>query len=328
MSSAVAPSGPAAGSSVVSSSVGAGQFTNPVYPDDFPDPSVIAVDGTFHAFGTQGGGDNVQTLTSPDLVQWTKGEDALPQVGAWASAGSTWAPEVIAVEGRYVMFYVARDTASDRQCIGRAESAGPAGPFTDHATSPFVCQPELGGSIDPNPVLDSDGKLYLYWKNDGNCCQQKVQLWAGRLSRDATAVDGAPTPLLTNTKAWQGDLIEAPEVLEHGATHLLFYSANTYASQAYAIGYATCTGPLGPCTDASDRPLLASNPVAAGPGHCFPITLPDGSTWLLYHAWRPDALGTTYPGRQLWLDPLHWNGSTPTATGPDAGRQPVPKVGR
>ena len=36
------------------------------------------------------------------------------------------------------------------------------------AAEPLVCQTALGGSIDPDPFRDSDGILYLYFKNDGN----------------------------------------------------------------------------------------------------------------------------------------------------------------
>lgn len=324
-----APGSPAVGSAAgpaVVSSAGPGQFTNPVYADDFPDPSVLAVGGTFHAYGTQGGGANIQTLTSTDLVHWTKGADALPTVGKWASSGNTWAPEVLKVGDSYQMFYVARDTASDKQCVGRATSKDPAGPFADASAKAFVCQPELGGSIDPNPVKDADGSLYLYWKNDGNCCGTKVQLWGQQLTPDASALTGKRVALMSNTKPWQGNLVEAPEMLGHNGSHILLYSANNYASADYAVGYASCTGALGPCVDKSDTPLLASSDQAAGPGHCFPITLANGSTWLIYHAWQPEAIGSTYPGRQLWLDPLRWKGSAPTVSGPTAGPQADPMV--
>lgn len=323
---ASAPSSAAASPASPASSAGPGQYLNPVYQDNFPDPSVLAVGSTFHAYGTQGGGANIQTLTSTDLVHWTKGADALPSVGKWASTGNTWAPEVIQVGGSYSMFYVARDTASNKQCVGRATSKNPAGPFTDTSATAFVCQPDLGGSIDPNPVRDTDGKHYLYWKNDGNCCQAKVQLWGQQLTADTSGLTGNRVALMTNTKAWQGNLVEAPEMLQHKGSHILLYSGSNYASADYAVGYASCTGPLGPCVDKSDKPLLASSDKAAGPGHCFPIILADGSSWLLYHAWQPDAIGSSYPGRQLWLDPLHWKGSTPETIVPNAGPQADPVV--
>ena len=58
------------------------------------------------------------------------------------------------------------------------------GPFEDHPEAPLVCQRELGGSIDPYPYRDADGRLYLFWKNDGNCCAQPVHLWVQPLADD------------------------------------------------------------------------------------------------------------------------------------------------
>jgi beta-xylosidase len=304
----------------------AGTYVNPVWDRDFPDPAVLRVGSTYHAYATQGGGANIQTLTSADLVHWRPGPDALPQLGGWAQPGNTWAPEVIAVGGRYLMYYVARATAQGVQCVGLAMARTPGGPFTDDRGSPFVCQSALGGSIDPDPVRMPDGTLYLYWKNDGNCCGKPVHLWGQRLRADGSALLGAPVPLLTNDKPWQGNLVEAPEMVVHGGRYTLFYSANNYASAQYGIGYASCTGPLGPCTDESPASLIASNDAAAGPGHCFVLTLPSGQTWLLYHAWPPDAIGSASPGRQLWLEPLTWHGDVPTVHPSEPGPQPAPRV--
>jgi beta-xylosidase len=304
----------------------AGRYVNPVLADDVPDPWVLRVGDTFHLYATQGGGANVQAATSPDLVHWTRGPDALPTLGAWAQAGSTWAPEVVRVGGSFVMFYVAHDSASGKQCVGRATAADPAGPFRDSARRPFVCQAALGGSIDPDAGRGADGSVYLYWKNDGNCCGQPVHLWGQRLSPDAGRLLGRPSALLTNTKAWQGNLVEAPEMVVHDGGYVLLYSANNYASADYAIGWASCTGPLGPCRDRSDKPLVATTSVAAGPGHCAPLSLADGSTWLLFHAWRPDGIGTTFPGRQLWLEPLTWAGGAPRVTPPTDAPQRPPLV--
>ncbi|HET9128707.1 MAG TPA: glycoside hydrolase family 43 protein [Propionibacteriaceae bacterium] len=300
-------------------------YRNPVYADDFPDPSLLHVGSTFYAFATQGDGRNIQQLTSSDLVHWTKRADALPSLPGWAQGGATWAPEVITVGGRYVMFYVERDSARGVQCIGRATSSRPGGPYVDSSAQPFLCQPDLGGSIDPNPVRDPDGHLYLYWKNDGNCCGKKVQLWGQQLTPDAARLVGRRVPLLSNTLGWQGNLVEAPEMFVHDHAHVLFYSANDYASANYDIGYASCAGPLGPCQDRSPVPLVASNEVAAGPGHCYPFALPDGSTWLLYHAWQPQAIGSTYPGRELWLSPLTWKGAVPQPVTPTTQMPAAPR---
>ncbi len=289
-----------------------------------PDPGLLSAGGKFYLYSTEGAGANVQTATSDDLAHWTVGADALPAVGPWAEPGKTWAPEVAAVSGKYVMFYTASDKASGKQCIGRAESRVPGGPFVDRNTRALICQENLGGSIDPSPLV-VDGKVYLYWKNDGNCCGLKVSLWGQPMDPGAANLTGKPIPLLSNTQSWQGNLVEAPEMVPHGGRFYLFYAANDYASTSYAEGYALCSSPIGPCKD-SPNPVLRSNAAAAGPGHAFILTV-KGKTWILYHAWSPDAVGSEIPGRQLWLDPLSWQNSGPTVPGPNPDPQPMPAVG-
>ena len=247
----------------------------------------------------------------------------LVDAAEWTT-GDTWAPEVQKIAAHYVMFYVAKDVTSGRQCIGRATATTPTGPFNDPGTAPFMCQPDLGGSIDPDLFHAPDGRWFLYWKNDGNCCGQPTHLYGQQLSPDASRLTGRRRSLLGVDQPWQGQLVEAPEMLAHAHQFLLFYSANDYASDKYAIGYATCTGPLGPCHDASPSPWLHSTAAAAGPGHCFPFTLPDGSTWLLFHAWPPDAIGSQSPGRQLWLARVTFSGAVPVIAAPSNHALPTP----
>ena len=314
---------PAPAPAAASTSASAATFTNPVYADNFPDPAVLKADGSWYAYGTNGPGGTVPVLSSPDLVQWTARGDAMPQPGPWASAGNTWAPEVIAAGGGYRLYYTARATGPDKQCIGVARSDRPEGPFTDSGPAPLVCEAAEGGSIDASPFRDADGSLWLLWKNDGNCCDKPVHLYARRLTADGTAFTGPRATLLTNTKPWQGNLVEAPELVRRGSAYVLFYSANAFDSADYAVGYATCRSPAGPCVDAPE-PVLRTNDAAAGPGHGFVVTDGAGGTWMLYHAWSPEGIGGTFPGRRLWLDRIDWTGDRPVVRGPTDEPQPVP----
>jgi beta-xylosidase len=319
-----AASGSAGQSDATPAAPGPGEFVNPVVSEDFPDPGALRVGKTFYLYATQGNGENIQVRTSPDLVTWTAQPDALPTLGRWAGAGKTWAPEVLAVDGSYVMFYTAADIASGRQCIGRAVAKSPGGPFTDTSAKPLVCQADEGGSIDASPFRAPDGSLYLYWKNDGNCCGLPVTLYGQEMDPAAATLTGRPVALLSNTQAWQGNLIEAPEMLSRNGSYYMFYAANDYGSDAYAEGFATCTGPLGPCKD-NPEPLLKTTADAAGPGHAFLLTV-GKETWILYHAWPPDAIGSARPGRQVWLDKVEWTAAGPEVDGPDAEPQPRPDV--
>ena len=220
----------------------------PVDPRDFPDPFVLNTDAGFYAYATNGGGSNVQVLTSPDLVTWDGAADALPALAAWAQRGNTWAPCVLPGNGAYVMFYACREPKAGRQAISVATSAHPGGPFTDTSSGPLVYQLDLGGSIDPSPFVDADGTAYLVWKADSNAINQPSSIWLQPIGPNSTTLTGAPTELLGYGAPWENPLIEAPSIVRAGSTYFLFYSANWWNTDRYSIGYATATAVGGPYT--------------------------------------------------------------------------------
>ena len=73
-----------------------------------------------------------------------KKRDALPKLGSWAKTGFTWAPEVLQLGNRYLLYYTASDSRKGMQCIGVAESRDPLGPFVDSRPEPIVCQTDRG----------------------------------------------------------------------------------------------------------------------------------------------------------------------------------------
>jgi beta-xylosidase len=267
-------------------------------PRDFADPFVLRAGDTYYAFATNSGHVNVQVERSTDLKTWTPLPDALPQLPPWAqrAAGLTWAPSVLPRGNGYVLFYTAREVRSGVQCISRATSQQPQGPYTDDSSEPFVCQRALCGSIDPSPFVDSDGRAYLLWKSDENgaACRSAPRLWAQELGTDGLSLRGAPAPLLVKDAGWEGALIEGPSMVRSGPGTVLFYSANAYDSAQYAVGYARCKGPLGPCEKVTRMtPLLASVGLMLGPGGQELFTDVAGKLWMAFHAWTQPH--TAYP---------------------------------
>ena len=281
-------------------------YTNPVYEEDFPDPFVLAADGHWYAYSTQATVGAMPILRSDDLVSWTMVGNGMPELAPWASVGRNWAPEVAKIGDRYLAYYTAMDDESGLQCLGIAVADSPEGPFIDEAEEPFICQQEEGGSIDASPFIDDDGTPYLLWKNDGNLIGTTTWVYAQELAPDGMSLVGeGPTRLISNDQSWEGDLVEGPYLWPHDGRYYLFYSANGYGSPEYGVGYAVAEDVLGPYTKPTDEPLLASNDVAAGPGHGMVVET-DTGTWYVHHAWPPDAIGDPVPGRQLWLTPLTW----------------------
>jgi beta-xylosidase len=313
-----------------------GTFTNPVLDTDFADPHVVRDGDAFYAYATGSAGfSNIQVSTSDDLVEWSPPEDALPERPDWqpVQQGLTWAPEVVEVDGRWLMYYVARETASGLQCLALAVAEEPAGPFEDTSSEPLVCQRDLGGSIDAFAFEDADGARWLFWKNDGNARGLDTRIWVQRLSADGTRVEGAPVDTgLRQTQPWQGALVEAPTVVLRDGTYVLLYSANDYGSDAYAMGYATATAVTGPYVDRSPQPWVDSEGDATGPGGQAVIEV-DGEQWLVYHAWQDGEEGYPQGRRAMWLDRLTWQEGTapgaavPVLEGPTSEAQPAPLSG-
>ena len=313
-----------------------GTFTNPVLDTDFADPHVVRDGEDYYAYATGSSGfSNIALSTSDDLVEWSAPEDALPERPDWqpVQQGLTWAPEVVEVDGRWLMYYVARETASGLQCLALAVADDPAGPFVDESTEPFVCQRDLGGSIDAFAFEDADGARWLFWKNDGNARGLDTTIWVQRLTADGTGREGAPVDTgLKQTRPWQGALVEAPTVVLHEGTYVLLYSANDYGSDDYAMGYATATAVTGPYTDRSDEPWVDSEGDATGPGGQAVIEV-DGELWLVYHAWQAGEEGYPQGRRAMWLDRLTWAEGTapgqaePVLEGPTSEAQPAPLSG-
>jgi len=303
----------------------------PVLEQNFPDPFILEHAGEYIAYSTNDG-PNLPMATSRDLVNWSfvmdpanpkKKLDGMPAVGKWAKTGSTWAPEVMKVADTWVLYYTAAYRRQNIQCLGAAVASDPKGPFVDRSAEPLLCQRELGGTIDANPFRDRDGKLYLYFKNDGNRVRRPTRLWGVPLSPDGLAAVGAPVDLgMTDRDRWEGGVIEAPTMVLTPDGHTMFYSAGFFGWDAkqrfspYAMGYARCSGPLGPCTDASANPILFSysgqgGDCLSGPGHQH-IFRANGGAFIAFHGWsatrscRPDK-----NARFLYVAPFGWENGRP-----------------
>lgn len=301
----------------------------PVFQEDFPDAFVLAHGSEFFAYSTNNG-PNVPVATSRDLVHWNfasdptngKRRDALPTLGSWAKQGFTWAPEVIELGDKYLLYYTASDRKRNAQCIGVAESGDPLGPFVDRRAEPIVCQTDLGGSIDASPFRDADGKLYLYFKNDGNRVGKHSAIWGQPLAPDGLAVTGPPVELIHDDKAWEQRLVEAPTMVRSPIGYELFFSAAYFGwnddqrLSPYGMGYASCAGPLGPCRKSPDNPMLHSfnereAGCLSGPGHQS-IFQVGNRAFMSFHAWAATSgCRKADDKRYLYISPIFWKDGKP-----------------
>lgn len=279
------------------------------YDGDFPDPWILRVGQRYIAYATTSGGINVPLLTSTDLRTWTARPetadaprgDALPNAPTWAERfvkdgryrAATWAPAATRIrKGHYVLAYATevRDASpGQRMCISLATSTTPTGPFVDRTIRPTVCPRR--GAIDPQVYVAPTGRPWLVWKAD----HFPAKLWTRPMNRNGTRLlVKRPARFLAKVaQPWEGSIIENPAMIRFRKRYYLFYSANSYATSRYAIGYLICKSWKGDCHRPRKRPLLATGGRIAGPGGPAPFVDTNRKLRLGYHAWTYGVVG--YP---------------------------------
>ena len=133
-------------------------FSNgPVITSNFPDPAFNNVRGTYYAFATSNGAQNVQIATSPDFDTWTvTGSDALPTIPSW-STGDVWAPDVVQLV-RICVYLTKSETDRDRPTALSFCTSPPLHPPTRVCIASELPRPRrsrvlIQPAILPSPVL-------------------------------------------------------------------------------------------------------------------------------------------------------------------------------
>uniref|UniRef100_UPI00241F6A42 family 43 glycosylhydrolase n=1 Tax=Clostridium tertium TaxID=1559 RepID=UPI00241F6A42 len=132
-------------------------YTNPQNIDLIAAPFVLRTeDGKYYAYGTS---DKIQASgylawESDDLITWKEvGVAYMAKRGSWSNR-DYWAPEVYYKNGKYYMYYTARDRETKNLGLGVAASDNPYGPFEDITNRPIIG--EEFAVIDAN-ILMEDG---------------------------------------------------------------------------------------------------------------------------------------------------------------------------
>ena len=277
--------------------------------------------------------------------------------------GAYWAPEVYEVKGKFYLFYSAqwKQNPADQEenfRIGVAVADKPTGPFIDLNNQP-IFDPGYP-TIDADVFFDSNGKAYLYYSRVAykHPVESEIADWARKkgwyteieeswvygveLKRDFSGVTGEPVLLLrppvsldNKQSDWESRSVSAHEVnrrwtegsvtFKKGGIYYIMYSANNFAGQYYAVGYATSTSPLGPFMKSPDNPVLQKNTgkggIVSGTGHNSITYSPDGKEmFCVYHA------RTTQTGeeRVVFINRMSVKNGIIKVYGPTTTPQPLP----
>ena len=102
-------------------------------------------------------------------------------------------------------------------------------------------------------------------------------------------------------------------MIRRGGDYLLFYSANYWGTANYAIGYAVCRSPLGPCTRSEQGAVFRASPPRFGAGGQEFFTDAGGTLMMAYHAWVDGEIGYPNP-RRLYLARVGFLNGHPSIT--------------
>jgi beta-xylosidase len=256
-------------------------------------------DGTYYLYGTGGGAkDGFSVYSSVNLIDW-KYENQVyygNKEDSWCIS-AFWAPECYKINGKYYLFYSANwrvnpTNEGENFLIGVAVSDQPTGPFVDIKNEP-IFDPGYP-IIDANIYQEDNGNYYLYysracykhpvdseiseWAKKEGLYEEIEESWVYgvQLSPDFKSVIGDPVLLLSpplkmtdKNAEWESRSITSKNVnrrwtegsytFKRNDTYYIMYSANHYAGENYAVGYATSNSPLGPFVKSDSNPILEKN---------------------------------------------------------------------
>ena len=244
----------------------------------FADPFIYYEDGTYYLYGT-GSETGIAVAVSKDLKtwEWPDGKEMYPALHKDDSYGDFWfwAPEVYKVGERYLMYY----SAEEHICV--AEGNSPLGPFRQTVQKPMR---EAKG-IDNSLFIDTDGKPYIYWVN---FTEDGLQSWVAELEEDcSTIIKGTEKACIATSQDWEKvwpSVNEGPFVLEHKGYYYLTYSANSYESPNYGLGYAVADNPAGPWVKYEGNPILQFTGGLEGVGHHAYFMDKKGNRRIAFHS--------------------------------------------
>ncbi|MGN1246194.1 MAG: glycoside hydrolase family 43 protein [Muribaculaceae bacterium] len=258
----------------------------------FADPTIFVENGKYYLTGTrEAGAFGFQLLESTDLANWTachadtarymlkKGDNTF---GEWGF----WAPQIYRHNDKYLLFY----TANEQVVVAKSDSI--TGQFSQ---SEVCCIDGSEKNIDPFLFKDDDGSYYLYHVrfNNGN------YLWSARYDIENDSIDHSTLVRCFGlTDAWEktddgrwSPVMEGPTVMKLEGTYYMFYSANHFLNQDYAVGYATAPAPQGPWTKYEGNPIIHKSIVGeSGSGHGDFFKGLDGRPYYVYHVHNSDSV--------------------------------------
>jgi beta-xylosidase len=284
---------------------GDGTYRNPVLCADYSDPDAVRVGDDFYlvssSFHCVPG---LPILHSRDLVNWTIIGHALPlqppveHFSVVRHGEGAWAPSIRHHAGRFWIYYPDPDFG-----IYLVTATDPAGPWS---------QPVLvlrgRGLIDPCPLWDDDGQLYLVhgWAKSRAGINNRLTI--NRLSADGRSARDAGTVVVDADRIPGWTTLEGPKLYKRHGYYYIFAPAGG-VTQGYQAVFRSrrLYGPY------EHRIVLEQGATPTnGPHQGAWVDTASGEDWFLHFQDRGAF------GRVVHLEPMAWRRDEWPVMGDDA----------
>ena len=275
--------------------LGNGTFLNPVFAGDRPDPSVLKDGDDYYL--TQSSFDAYPGLPvwhSRDLVNWQPLGHAITK-----NVGSIWAPDIVKHEGRYYIYFPARQGGTE----GSTRSNFVV--WADDIRGPWSEPIDIGlpGHIDPGHAVGEDGKRYLFLS-----AGDYVQLADDGLSvvgEIKHVYDGWRYPEDWDVEAYAQ---EGPKINFRDGWYYMTTAVGGTAGPptGHMVITARSRSIHGPWENSPHNPIVRTvsrDEPWWSRGHATIVEGVDDRWWMIYHGYEN---GYWTLGRQALLEPIEW----------------------
>ena len=283
---------------------GDGTYQNPVLYADYSDPDACRVGNDFYmtssSFNCLPG---LQILHSNDLVNWRIIGAAIPYRLTPVSTperpehgNRVWAPAIRHHNGEFYIFWGDPD-----QGVFMTKARDPQGPWTE----PVLVKAGQG-IIDPCPLWDDDGQVYLVHAYAGSRAQLKSVIAICQLNEEATQAVTPSRIVFDGHEAHP--TCEGPKFYKKGGYYYIFHPAGGVPTGwQVVLRSKNVYGPY-ECKTV----LAQGNTSVNGPHQGAWVDTPTGEDWFLHF----QDVGAY--GRLVHLQPMKWKDGWPViGTDPD-----------
>lgn len=252
------------------------------------DPStILRQDDTWWLYST---GIRVQVSKSKDLIHWERVRAALSEAPPWAEEVAPankrhyyWAPDIIRLGERYLLYYSVSEFGKNTSAIGLAtatslDPTSPGGEWRDEGIVLRSRETDPYNAIDPSILHAADGRLWMAFGS----------FWSGLYLVELDPATGKRlTPDAPPIHLAYAKEIEAPTLYQRSGYTYLFVNHGLCCKgkdSTYRILVGRSKEVTGPylddqgrdLRDGAGRPFLASRGNFIGPGHPTILEGPEG----------------------------------------------------